>query len=76
MSLALKMMSEECEIQFQRSLKIIETVAELCIRLLFVYSRLYGKRKTESESVSVMFSLLRNIKGRIAELLITQEKTD
>jgi hypothetical protein len=77
MSLALKMMPEECEIQFQHSLKIIETVVSFtCAHCLFVHACTGNVELQSQNIVSVMFSLLHNIKGMIAEARITQSGKD
>jgi hypothetical protein len=77
MSLALKMMSEECEIQFQHSLKIIETVVSSAYACCLFIHACTGNVKLQSQNlVSVMFSLLHNIKEKIAEAMVTQSGKD
>lgn len=77
MSLALKMMWEECEIQFQHSLKIIETIVSSAYSYCLFIHACTGNVELQSQNlVSLMFSLLHNIKERLAEASITQSGKD
>jgi hypothetical protein len=76
MSLAVMMMWEERKLQFQHSLRIIETVvgsASACSVFVHICT---GNRTSELEPGFSGIQSVRVIKGRIAEARITQYKIE